>query len=48
MIGSMLTKSCRPKYSVAEDNAVSLEVGKKWKKEIFEIMEGIQPGITRT
>ncbi|KAM0719196.1 hypothetical protein Q7P37_005101 [Cladosporium fusiforme] len=35
------------KYTVADDNQVSVEVARKWNEELFAIMEEAVPGVTR-
>lgn len=39
--------SIRKKYSVAENNKVSVEVAKKWTDELFVMLEKMVPGATR-
>ena len=43
----MLTMWIRKKYSVAEDNKVSLDVARKWTDELFVMLEEMAPGVTR-
>ena len=43
----MLTIWIRKKYSVAEDNKVSVDVAKKWTDELLVILEEMVPGGTR-
>ena len=43
----MLTMCIRKKYSVAEDNKVSVQVAKKWTDELFVMLEEMVPGVTR-
>ena len=43
----MLTMWIRKKYSVAEDNKVSLDVARKWTDELFVMLEEMVPGVTK-
>ena len=44
---TVLTMWIRKKYSVAEDNKVSLDVARKWTDELFVMLEEMVPGVTK-
>jgi hypothetical protein len=37
----------RQKYSVAENDKVSVDVAKKWTDELFVMLEDMVPGVTK-
>lgn len=44
----MLTSVVRNKYSVADDNQISVAVARQWNEELFAMMEEAVPGVTRS
>ena len=42
-----LTNLIRKKYSVAEDNKVSVEVAKQWTDELYVMLDEMVPGVTK-
>jgi len=46
-LGCVLMILIRKKYSVAEDDKVSVEVARKWTDELFVMLEEMVPGATK-
>jgi len=46
-VGANVSFLFRKKYSVAEDDKVSVEVARKWTDELFVMLEKMVPGVTK-